>query len=212
MQVPGDTEQEFVLTRPVTPQARNNMIAMMVARSDPERYGELLTLQFPRQELVQGPIQINNLINQEPEISETLTLLRRGGSRVDFGALVTLPLEDSLLYIQPLFVTAEDVGIPELKIVVLVLGEEVVRAESFEEGLAQLFELEEPEPTPLPGPSPTAPPEDGEDLGRLDELIARAGRIYERAQAALADGDFATYGRLIEKLGQLLTEAERLSR
>ncbi|MGH2729912.1 MAG: UPF0182 family protein, partial [Actinomycetota bacterium] len=197
------------LTRPFSPRARPNMIALMVARSDPSAYGELLTLQFPRTQQISGPVQINNLINQEPGISERLSLLRQGGSRVDFGALVTLPIEDSLLYIQPLFITAEDVGIPELKIVVLVLGEEVVLADSFDEALADLFELEEPEPTPAP--SPTAPPEDGEDLGRLDELIARAGRIYERAQASLADGDFATYGRLIERLGRLLTEAERLA-
>jgi uncharacterized membrane protein (UPF0182 family) len=185
------------------------MISLMLARSDPEHYGEFLTLDFPSGKQVPGPIQVDNAINQDVEISQTLTLLRQGGSTVDFGSLVILPIEDSILYVQPLFVTAESVGIPELKRVVLALGEDVVMEETFEEALTSLFGLdaqpEVPEPQPSEGeekPPPTS-------TSTLEQLVAQAGRVYEQAQQALADGDFETYGRLIERLGRIIAQAER---
>ena len=215
-QLPGEAEQEFVLTQPFTPRARNNMISLMVARSDPENYGELVNLQFPRSRQIAGPIQIDNLINQDVEISRTLSLLRQRGSNVDFGALVILPLEDSLLYVQPIFVTADDGGIPELKRIALVQGEEVAFEVSFEAALTQLFELDAPEPpeTPTPpeqpGPGPgDQPPTGGQ--GELERIVDQAGRVYDQAQEALADGDFETYGRLVERLGRLLQQANDLS-
>jgi uncharacterized membrane protein (UPF0182 family) len=207
--LPGESEPEFVLSRPFSPRARNNMISLMLARSDPEHYGEFLTLDFPSGKQVPGPIQVDNAINQDVEISQTLTLLRQGGSTVDFGSLVILPIEDSILYVQPLFVTAESVGIPELKKVVLALGEDVVMEDTFEEALTALFGLdaqpEVPEPQPTGGdvkPPPTS-------NSTLAQLVAQAGRVYEQAQQALADGDFETYGRLIERLGRIIAQAER---
>ncbi|MGH2694179.1 MAG: UPF0182 family protein, partial [Actinomycetota bacterium] len=167
--LPGEPEAEFLLTRPFTPRNRNNMIALLVARNDPDHYGEVLTLQFPRQRLVSGPVQVDNLINQDVEISRLLTLLRQGGSETDFGALVSLPIEDSILYIQPIFVTAENVGIPELKRVALVFGENTVIAESLEEGLSDLFGLGEPQvPEEPEEPGEEPPPE---APGRLDEIV-----------------------------------------
>ena len=192
------------------------MISLMVARSDPENYGELVNLQFPRSRQIAGPIQIDNLINQDVEISQTLSLLRQRGSNVDFGALVILPLEDSLLYIQPIFVTAEDGGIPELKRVAVVQGEDVAFEVSFEEALTQLFDLDAPEPpeapTPpeQPGPGPDDQPPTG-GQGELERVVNEAGRVYDQAQEALADGDFETYGRLVERLGRLLQQANDLS-
>lgn len=208
--LPGETEPEFVLSRPFSPRARNNMIALMIARSDPEHYGEFLTLDFPSGKQVPGPIQVDNAINQDVEISQTLTLLRQGGSTVDFGSLVILPVEDSILYVQPLFVTAESVGIPELKRVVLALGEDVVMEETFEEALASLFGLDA-QPTDIPTPTPSGGGDNPPATSTIERLIARASRIYQQAQQALSDGDFETYGRLIEKLGQIIAEADRIS-
>ena len=212
--LPGETEEEFLLTRPFTPRARNNMIALMLARSDPENYGELRILQFPRQVTVLGPVQINNLINQDVEVSQTLTLLQQEGSEVEFGSLVTLPIQDSILYVQPLFITAEDQGIPELKRVVLVFGEQVVMEESFDEALATLFDLEQtdepdvPDEPQEPGTDePDEPDDPAADGGIAAEVLREAADLYERAQEALAEGDFETYGRLIEELGELLQEA-----
>ncbi|MGH3118924.1 MAG: UPF0182 family protein, partial [Gaiellales bacterium] len=210
--LPGEAEEEFLLVRPFTPRGRNNMVAMLVARNDPADYGELLTLDFPRQTLVSGPVQVDTLINQDPAISSQLTLLRQEGSDVRFARLVTLPIEDSILYVQPIFVEGESLPIPELTRVALVFGEEVVMEETFEEALAALFDLEEPvvEPTPEPGEEPP-PDEEPSPAGSLKEVIQRAADVYERAQQALADGDFETYGRLIEQLGRLLERAEQLS-
>jgi uncharacterized membrane protein (UPF0182 family) len=209
-QLPGETEQEFILARPFTPRSRNNMISLMVGRADPGHYGELKLLQFPRQRQVPGPGQVLSLINQDPDVSETVTLLGQSGSEIEFGSLVTLPIEDSILYIQPFFVISEQVGIPELKRVILVFGEEVSMADDFSEALTQLFDLEEPPPEPPPG-GPTTPPEPPTGGGNLAEVVAEAGRVYEQAQQALSDGDFEAYGRLIERLGRLLARAEQLS-
>jgi uncharacterized membrane protein (UPF0182 family) len=193
------------------------MISMMLGRSDPEHYGELRILQFPRQVTVLGPVQVNNIINQDVEVSQTLTLLQQEGSEVEFGSLVTLPIQDSILYVQPLFITAEDAGIPELKRVVLVFGERVVMEESFEEALATMFDLDEEAPTEPADPGtpsqPTQPdrprpPRPGDDVG-LARVLEQAATLYERAQDSLAEGDFETYGRLIERLGTLLERAQR---
>jgi uncharacterized membrane protein (UPF0182 family) len=209
--LPGETDQEFVLTQPFTPRRRPNMIAQLVARSNPDSYGEVLAIEFPRSRQVPGPQQVENLINQDVEISQTLTLLdtEGGGSNVEFGSLVILPLEESILYVQPMFVTAENVGIPELKKVVVVQGEQAVMADTFEEALADLFDLDaEPvEPTPSASPGGPDEPDPGDEPApKIQELIDEASDIYERAQAALADGDFATYARLIERLGGVLDE------
>ena len=213
--LPDETEEEFLLTRPFTPRARNNMISLMLARSDPENYGELRLLQFPRQVTVLGPTQIDNLINQDVEISQTLTLLQQEGSLVEFGSLLTLPVQDSLIYVMPLFITAENAGIPELKRVVVVFGEEVAMEETFEAALAQVFDLEEEpdiggepdEPDEPTDPTEEDPPEPAEDP-QLQRILEEAADIYERAQAALERGDFETYGRLIEELGRLLEQAQ----
>jgi uncharacterized membrane protein (UPF0182 family) len=210
VQLPGEAEQEFVLTRPFTPNNRPNMIAFMAAKSDPEEYGELLTLRFPRGVTVLGPVQVDNLINQDVEISSLLTLLGQRGSEVRYGALVTLPIEESILYVQPLFVTAATEGIPELKRVILVYSEDVVLADSFDEALEQLFGITPQEPgapPPPPDGGPTAPGAPAE----LERLIQEAGRAYERAQEALAEGDFEAYGRFIERVGELLRQAGALA-
>ena len=213
IQLPGSTEQEFVLTRPMTPRGKPNMVALLAARSDPERYGEIFTLEFPRQTLVAGPQQIFSRINQDEEAAPILSLLRQRGSGVTFGSLVTLPIADSILYIQPLFVRAEGGGIPELTYVFLISGDRVVIGSTFEDALEQLFgeqpgeePTEEPEEPGGPTDEPTGQPDPTDP--ELDALIDRAASLYERAQEALAAGDFETYGRLIEQLGELLESAQ----
>ncbi|MBA2725229.1 MAG: hypothetical protein H0U53_04500 [Actinobacteria bacterium] len=126
-----------------------------------------------------------------------------------------MPIEDSIMYIQPLFVTAENVGIPELKKVVVVIGEEVVMADDFDSALIELFDLEaEPDASPTPSPSPDdgdEPVEPQKPETDLDTLVAKAGRLYQRAEAALEAGDFVRYAELIEKLGKILQQAQDAS-
>jgi uncharacterized membrane protein (UPF0182 family) len=213
IQLPGETEEQFLLTRPFTPRNRSNMISFFTADSGPgEAYGTLRVLQFPRQRVILGPTQVDNLINQDTTISPELTLLSQvgGGSRVIFGSLVTLPIEDSILYVQPLFVTAENLGIPELKRVIVVFADRAVMAVTFEEALTEIFGLEPPDEGE--GEEPGDGGEDGgpQAGGELARIVAEAARVYEQAQEALQDGDFETYGRLIERLGELLDRAQRL--
>lgn len=219
-QLPGEIDEEFLLTRTATPRGKKNMVAIMVARSDPESYGELLALEMPSQSQVNGPEQAFSLINQDVEVSQARTLLGDRGSLVTFGSLVILPIEGSILYVQPMFVTAENLGIPELKKVALVLGDEVVFEDTFDLALAELFDLEVPEPGEEPeepeGPGepeePTEPEEPGEETpAELAEIVEQASRVYEQAQEALAQGDFEEYGRLIERLGRLLERAGLLT-
>ncbi len=204
-ELPTEQEQEFVITRAFTPRLKDNLNALLVGRSDGANYGELVTLQLPRQEFVAGPKQINRFINQDVEISRTLTLLRQEGSQVIFGSLVVLPIEESFLYIQPLFVAAADLGIPELKRVVVVFGEEVVMEENFDAAIARLFDAPD-------APRPDEPPQDDAQpqgpIGETRELIEQAARLYDRAQRALRDGDLEAYARFIERLGQVIEELE----
>jgi uncharacterized protein len=217
-QLPGEPSQEFVLTRPTTPRGKNNMIAFMVARADPDNYGELLSLEFSRQRTILGPTQVDNLVNQDVQFSQEKTLLERGGSTVQFGAQVILPLQESIVYIQPIFVTAENVGIPELKRVALVYKDAVVVEETFGDALAQLFGEVAGGPTeptqpdqPQDGGQPEEPGGGGQPDEELQALIDQAGRVYADAQDALQAGDFEEYGRLIDRLGELLDEASQLS-
>lgn len=216
--LPGETDQEFVLQRPFTPTTRPNMISMLVARSDPANYGELVTLQFPRSVQVPGPVQVDNLINQDVDTSRELTLLGQEGSNIQYGKQVILPLNDSLIYIQPLFVTAEDGGIPELKKVAVVFGEEVVLADTFDEALVQLFDLEEPQEPQEPGepdepddPQEPQEPQTPAEERQAQRLLDRAASVYAQMQEALADGDLQRYAELEQRLGDILERADRLS-
>jgi uncharacterized membrane protein (UPF0182 family) len=179
-------------------------------------------------------VQVDNLINQDFEISQDLSLLRQGGSDVEFGSLVILPVNDAVMYVRPLFVIANggagtttgttaqtSSGIPEVKRVILVFGEDVVMEETFDAALAAMFDLEEqPDVTDQePEDVPPGQDDEGEDGGdepppeqqrELDQIVQEASELYDRAQEALQDGDFETYGRLIDELGALLQEAQDL--
>ncbi len=206
--LPGEGRQEFVLARPYTPRTRNNMVAELVARNDPPHYGQLVTLRFGDR-FVQGPIQVDNLINQDVRVSRLKSLLNQQGSKVEFGSLVILPIARSLLYVQPMFVTARNVGIPELKKVILVLGQRVVMGDDFPQALGALFHGRG-RPPAAPKAAPPAKPAKGV-AARVAELLQRADRLYGQAQRALSRGDFATYGKRIQALGKVLAEARRLS-
>jgi uncharacterized membrane protein (UPF0182 family) len=182
------------------------MIAFMAARSDPDQYGELLTLNFPSERNVVGPSQVADLISQDEEISPIISLLDQGGSRVERGSLVILPIEESILYISPLFVSAEGEGIPELKKIVMLFGEQVVIDDTFEGALGQIFDFDAQPDEPTDGIPPPDEPTPGD--GEATQVLRQARSLYDQAQEALADGDFETYGRLIEELGTLLEEAQ----
>jgi uncharacterized membrane protein (UPF0182 family) len=139
IKLPTATEEEFILLHPYTPTSRPNLIGWLAARSDGENYGKLLLYKFPKQKLVYGPNQIEALINQDPIISQQISLWNREGSRAIQGNLLIIPIEDSLLYVEPLYIEAERNSVPTLARVIVVYENQIVMAATLEEALDAIF-------------------------------------------------------------------------
>ncbi|MGB7444837.1 MAG: UPF0182 family protein [Coleofasciculaceae cyanobacterium] len=143
MKLPAAKSEEFVLLHPYTPARRNNLIAWLAGRSDGDQYGKLLLYQFPKQELIYGPEQIEALINQDPEISRQISLWNRQGSKAVQGNLLVIPIERSLLYVEPLYLEADRNSLPTLVRVIVVYENQIVMAPTLEASLQAIFEPEQ---------------------------------------------------------------------
>ncbi|MGK7910391.1 MAG: UPF0182 family protein [Synechococcus sp.] len=218
MRLPDEDSEEFVLIWPFTPLDKSNMVAWMAARSDGEQYGKLLLYEFPRQELIFGPRQIEARIDQTPEISEQLTLWSQQGSRVIRGDLLVIPIERSLLYVEPIFLSAEEGALPELQRVIVAYADRIVMANRLPEALVAVFgpEVDQSEEGVVideDGRAPFAGIEEIEGLEGLDDnlrqTIREALEEYEGAIEAQRSGDWADYGRRQEVLGELLRQLDR---
>src|SRR5262249_25816480 len=153
MRLPGETQAEFFIMIPMVPSRRDNMIAWLAARCDAPDYGKLIVYEFPNEKLVYGPLQIEARIHQNTEISQQISLWNQMGSRVVRGNLLVIPIENSILYVSPLYLRAEQGHLPELKRVIAAYGEHVVMKETLAEALAALFgEAGLPPPAGGPGP------------------------------------------------------------
>ena len=142
MRLPTAKSEEFILLHPYTPTSRPNLIAWLAARSDGEDYGKLLLYKFPKQKLVYGPKQIEALINQDPVISQQISLWNREGSRAIQGNLLIIPIEQSLLYVEPLYIEAEQNSLPALARVIVVYENQIVMAEDLNTAIAAIFQPE----------------------------------------------------------------------
>ena len=139
--LPGQTEPEFVLTVPFTPKGKDNLLGMMVARCDGEKLGELVFIELPKQELFYGPMQIEARLNQDQIISKDLTLWSQQGSQVLNGQMQVLPIDGTFLYIQPLYLQASQAKMPQMKKVVMAIGNRMAYADSYEQALAEIAGL-----------------------------------------------------------------------
>jgi uncharacterized membrane protein (UPF0182 family) len=207
MKLPGEEREEFIAMTPFTPREKDNLAAWMVARMDGDQYGQLVVYRFPRQSLVFGPRQVMNRINQDTEISQQLSLWDQAGSQVIRGNLLVIPIEESLIYVQAIYLRAEGGRIPELKRVVVAYQNSVVMEETFDRGLSRLFGgVTESDRVPAPRIAAATPAEEAA-APRADataDLIRQADEAYQRAIAAQRQGDWATYGREIRQVGELL--------
>jgi uncharacterized membrane protein (UPF0182 family) len=215
------TAPEFVLILPMAPAGRDNMIAWMAARNDPAHYGDLVVYRFPKTRIVFGPLQIEARIDQDAVISQQLSLWNQQGSQVIRGNLLVIPIEDGLLYVEPLFLQAERSQLPELKRVIVANGSRIIMAPTLDEALAQLFGARPAPGAPSPGapsppmPSPPAPPPSGPPGapaapagGDVRALTEQAVEVYRRAQERLRAGDLPGYGREMERLGKILEQLD----
>jgi uncharacterized membrane protein (UPF0182 family) len=234
MRLPGQSEEELVLILPFSPNGRSNMIGWLGAQSDGDRYGQAVSIAFPPSETVYGPAQVEAAVNQEPTISSQRTLWGQQGSRVIFGNLLVVPVEDSLLYVQPLYLQSEQTKLPQFKRVVvfyrassaaksLASGDrqKVVMAPTLEEALTQIFGPKTPPPVAaavvpppeIPGPEPetaSATTSKATLSPQAKTLIEQADRELEASEKALRAGDFAGYGMHQKKLKATLEKLKAL--
>ncbi len=213
LRFPGEEEVEFVSILPFTPANRNNLIGWMAARSDGEAYGKLRAYQFPKTRFVDGPLQIEARIDQDPELSSQLSLWNQQGSTVLRGNLLVIPLEETLLFVAPIYLQAERSPMPELRIVVLATQDRMAYGASFEEALEGLIGNTIFPTSELTGLSPeTGPGGAVSDITSdpTDALILRAGRALSEYQRLTAEGQLADAGRSLEELKQALDQLGRI--
>ncbi|KKU48366.1 MAG: hypothetical protein A3G52_01015 [Candidatus Taylorbacteria bacterium RIFCSPLOWO2_12_FULL_43_20] len=203
MKLPGEQKEEYVLMLPFTPRAKDNLSAWMVARNDGESYGKLLVYRFPKDKLVFGPKQIIGRINQDSEISQQISLWSQGGSQVIQGPLLVIPIEESLLYVRPLYLKAEAGKIPELKRVVVAYENKIAMEETLEEGLSKIFGIGAAGKSQQ-GAATKTPSSNGPPAKDVEERIQRAASAYEEALRAQREGDWTRYGEAIRRLGDIL--------
>ncbi|WP_426440108.1 UPF0182 family protein [Bradyrhizobium genosp. P] len=200
MRLPGEPHAEFFLMVPMVPSRRDNMIAWLAARCDAPDYGKLIVYEFPKDKLVYGPFQIEARINQNTEISQQITLWNQMGSRVIRGTnLLVIPIENSILYVTPLYLRAEYGHLPELKRVIAAYGEKIVMKETLPEALSALFAATGTAPA-VPGAAMEMP-----HTSAAQEALDR----YNQAMERLKSGDWAGFGSQIEAMRGVL---EKLSR
>lgn len=199
MRLPGEPKEEFVTILPYTPNGKTNMIAYLAARSDQPDYGTLFDFRFPKDVLVTGPQQVEANIDQAPAIKSQFALLNAQGqgSNVIRGNLLVIPIENSLLYIEPVYLESTNVQKPQLKRVIVATGQNVVMDETLDKALADLFGGTLPTSPSGPTTQPT---------GTTAQLIAQAKQHYDTAQQDLRNGNFTGYAQEIKTVGDILNQ------
>ncbi len=219
MQFPGEqSKPEFALIVPFTPANRNNMIGWMAGRCDGENYGKLLVYDFPKSRLIDGPLQIEARIDQNAQLSSQFTLWNQQGSRVVRGHLLVIPMGNSLLYVEPVYLRSENSPMPELRIVVLATQERLAYGNTFEEAVNNMFgdsakvapDQKPSESPPKPGATPQASPSPViRETPNLQQLVIRAVQEFEEYQRLTSQGKLAEAGKKLEEHKRTLEELKR---
>ncbi|MBM4260785.1 MAG: UPF0182 family protein [Deltaproteobacteria bacterium] len=206
MRLPGEQKEEFVLLLPFTPNKRDNMRAWLAARSDAPNYGRLIALNFPKAKLVYGPKQVDARIDQDTVISQQLSLWNQAGSQVVRGIPLAIPIDQSLLYVQPLYLAAEQGSLPELKRVIVAFGNQIAMEENLELALQKIFGGRPLSTTPLAPPTTAAVT--GEKAAEVKNPAREALQHFQRAQELLRQGNWAGYGDELKKVEALLQQMQ----
>ena len=199
MSLPGESDLSYLIFQPFNPENRPNMQSFLVADADPENYGQLIDFRLPKGEFVDGPSQVATRINQDPDISQIFTLLDQQGSSVIKGNLFVVPINQSILYYQPIYLQGEQNPLPEFKFVVVVFQDRIIMEESLSEALASVFG----------GDFATENVEDTEGESAL-ELLEKATKAFEKAQQELQNGNLGSYQNLVEQAQQYVDLALEL--
>jgi len=199
MKLPGEEREEFILMLPFTPRNKQNLIGWMAARCDPESYGDLIVYQFSKQELTYGPMQIEARIDQDPEISQSITLWSQSGSSVVRGNTLIIPIEQSLIYVEPLYLEATEKGtLPQLQRVIVSYGDKLTMQPTLAGALQVIFGgtsgpvIEEKQDFTQAKPDSTG-------------ILSRISGLYTRAQQALTGGKLGEYQQYVDQIGSLVS-------
>jgi hypothetical protein len=212
--LPGETTPEFLLIQPFTPRNKDNMIGLMAARCDGPHLGEVVVLQLSKQNLIYGPLQIEARIDSDQNISKDLSLWNQQGSQVLRGQMLTLPIEDTMLYVEPIYIQSAQARMPQLKKVVVAMGNTIIYRDTYEQALAELMGMPlSPEAGTQATPQMTSTQTDGVQTparqtapanapqpNQLDEVRRRFRRYRELA----AQGQWAEAGRELEAIDAIL--------
>lgn len=204
MKLPGEESAEFVNSIPFTPKDKRNLMGLLVARNDGDNYGELILYQMPKSKTVYGPMQVEAQIDQNTEISKEFSLWDSSGSKYSRGNMFVVPIEDSLLYIEPVYLEATNSSIPEVKRVIVVYNDNIAYESTLAEALNSLFG--EGSAYESPGSEESAQAAEGGSNQTLSqtEIIAKAQEAFDNAQKAQKDGDWAKYGEYLNELDKYL--------
>jgi len=207
--LPGEQNPEFLLIMPFTPRGKNNMVSWMAARSDGAHYGEYVSYVLPKDKVILGPQQVANLINQEPAISRDFTLFHGTGSQVQQGNLLVVPIGNSFLYFEPIYLKATSAsGLPELKKVILADQSKVVYTDTLQQAIDLLVgTATAPPPTTTPPPTTLTPAQ----VAQIADLVTQANQHYAAAYAALKAGDLTTFANEMATVGKLLQQLQQLT-
>lgn len=204
MRLPREKKEEFILMLPFTPKKKQNLAAWMVARSDGDEYGKLLVYRFPKDRLVYGPRQIVARINQDTEISRQISLWDQRGSQVIQGTLLVIPIESSLIYVQPLYLRAESGKIPELKRVIVAYENRIAMDETLDQALSRIFgDIGMPAKQRAEGQHAVPAEQTG------GNLASQAKEHFDRAMKAQREGEWALYGEEIKQLGDIIRKMQK---
>ncbi len=207
--LPGEQTPEFLLIVPYTPHGKPNMVSWLAARSDGSHYGEYIDYVLPKDKVIFGPQQVSNRINEDPTVSRDFTLFDQAGSTVLQGNLLVVPIGDSFLYFEPIYLRANQAqSIPELKKIILADQDTVVYTDTLDQAINQLVGAASGQPPPNNNPPPTITPA---LVAQIQDLVAQANLHYKAAYAALAKGDLVTFANEMAQVGNLLAQLQALT-
>ncbi|MDF2593306.1 MAG: hypothetical protein K0S75_2772 [Clostridia bacterium] len=211
MRLPDSKKEEFLLMVPYTPQGKTNMVAWLAVKNDGEDYGQLVQYDFPSGQIIEGPMQVEGIISQDTVIGPQLNLLATGGnSTVVRGNLLTIPVEDSLLYVEPIYIKAANANaLPEMKKVVVYYKNRVVMEDTLEQGLERIFQLKNNQPGTGQPEQPQPPITGGAE--NTATLIVRANEAFRQSQEAMKAGNWTEYGDRLNELEEILNKLNALT-
>nr|WP_318842355.1 UPF0182 family protein [Virgibacillus alimentarius] len=211
MKLPEQDEEEFIQMMPYTPKNRQNMIAWMGVRNDGENYGEIFVYRFPKQKNIYGPQQIENRINQDSNISQQLNLWSQGGSKVVRGNLLAIPIEDTVLYAEPIYIeSSNETSLPEVKRIVLAYGDNIVMEETFDKALEKMLTLIDPEKQKDKAKSEEKQEDEEQvqDITGSEKILQDVSKMFDAYQDELSKGNWEEAAKIMTQIEERLGEVE----